>query len=51
MVVIIDVDAFPFLVLFSDMTCHLEKFEIGVYLAALCFLIVRRLNLVRLTSK
>ena len=44
MVAVISVDAYPFLV-FSDLTCHLEDKGMGVFMVALCRMIVRRLNL------
>ena len=43
-VAVICVDAYPFLA-FSDLTCHLEDTQIGVFLVELCCLIVGRLNL------
>ena len=44
MVAVISVDAYPFLV-FSDLTCHLEDKGMGVFMVALCRMIVRRPNL------
>ena len=44
MVAVINVDAYPFMA-FSNLNCHLEGMGIGVFLFALCHLIVRRPNL------
>ena len=49
-VAVISIDAYPFLA-FSDLTCHLEDTGIGVFLVALCHLIVRRLNLEVVTKR
>ena len=43
-VAVISVDAYPFLA-FSDLTCHLEDTGMGVFMVALCRMIVRRPNL------
>ena len=43
-VAVISVDAYPFMA-FSNLNCHLEGMGIGVFLFALCHLIVRRPNL------
>ena len=43
-VAVINVDAYPFLA-FSDLICHLEDTGMGVFMVALCLMIVRRPNL------
>ena len=49
-VVVISADAYHFLA-FLDLTCHHEDIEIGVFLVALCYLMVRRPNLEVATNR